>query len=234
MGKGKPKQQKTSRAPKGPKEPYWSPLPRQRFSTSQTAGIVARHIVPLAGVLLFGWSAGEFVLLSVFNIAFSMSCIGVVGVAVSTRKEVGPSPNLADAIGSWLMLVLVGLILSLVLTGLFGWVVALFVAWHMSIAWAALTMVIAAAPALFQQYQADMRSTLTEEDRKKRDQPQALVLALCAGLIFIMSGYVGVFGRYGQIVMAIAVTALFIFRDLRPDLMRELTRPKDRPPASDA
>jgi hypothetical protein len=33
--------------------------------------------------------------------------------------------------------------------------------------------------------------------------------------------------------MAIAVTGLFIFRDLRPDLMRELTRPKNRPPQDD-
>ncbi len=225
---------------RAPEEPYWAPLPRQHFNTTQTISIVARHLIPLAGVLLFGWSPGQFVLLSVFNIAFTVACIGTVGVAVSTRKENGPSPNLADEIASWITLLGVGVFISLLLTAMFGWVIALFAAatsphglFDLSLAGSALLMVVSAAPGLFQQYQADMRSSMTEEERKKRDQPNVLVLVMCAGLIFIISGYIPDLGQYGLVIMAIAVTGLFIFRDLRPDLMRELTRPKNRPPQDD-
>ena len=58
-------------------------------------------------------------------------------------------------------------------------------------------------------------------------------MVFCAGLIFMMSGYIMDLGRYGLMVMVVAVTGLFVFRDLRPDLMRELTRPKNRPPQDD-
>lgn len=219
-------------------EPYWEPLPRQHFGAVQTISIIARHLIPLAGVLFFGGSAGQFLVLSVFNIAFTIACIGTLGVAVSTRQEVGPSPNLADAIGSWVTLFLVGAIASLVLTVMFGWVIALVASsqspdlFNRSMGWSLLAILFSAAPGLFQQYQADLRSGMTEQQRKQRDQPNVLVHLVCAGLIFIMSGYADDFGRYGLPTMAIAVTALFIFRDLRPDLMREFTRPKNRPPPS--
>ena len=218
------------------KEPYWSPLPRPHFGAAQTAGIVVRHLVPLVGVLWFGFSAGQFLLLSVFNIAFSVACIGVVGVTVSTRKEAGQSPNLRNEIGSWLTTLLVGAFISVLLTAMFGWVIVVLTmasegsVFTAPLAWSALAMVISAAPALYQQYQADLRSSMTDEERKKRDQPNVLVLVLSGGLIFILSGYAGDLGRYGLGALAIAVTGLFALRDLRPDLMRELARPKNMPP----
>lgn len=227
MGKGKPADD----------EPYWAPLPRQHFSAAQTIGIVTRHLIPLAGVLLLGWSAGQFLLLSVFNIAFTVSCIGTVGVAVSTRKEDGKGRSIAAEIAFWIQLLLVCAFLSVLLTVMFGWVIAVFAAaasphglFDRTLAWSALAILASAAPGLLQQYQADMRSSMTERERKQRDQPNVLVLVLCAGLIFILSGYILDLGRFGLVVMVIAVTGLFVFRDLRPDLMRELTRPKNRPP----
>ena len=76
----------------------------------------------------------------------------------------------------------------------------------------------------------DLLSPLTAQERKQRDQPNVIVLVLSAGLIFMLSGYIADFGRFGLVTLAIAVNALFVFRDLRPDLMRELTRPKNMPP----
>src|SRR4249920_3328218 len=67
-------------------EPYWEPLARKQLRVTQTASIVARHAIPLLGVWLFGGSVENFLLLSVFNIALSISCIAVVGLAVSTRQ----------------------------------------------------------------------------------------------------------------------------------------------------
>lgn len=218
-------------------EPYWAPMPRQHFGVGQTIGIVARHLIPLIGVLFLGWSSGQFLLLSVFNIAFMVSCTATIGVAVSMRQEKGRSPNRADEIRSWLMLLAARVIISLVLTMLFGWVITIFAAaasphglFDRSMAWSVLAIVASTAPIMLQQYRADLRASLTEQERKQRDQPNLLVLLLCAGLMFLMSGFVTNLGPYGLGVMVFAVTGLFIFRDLRPDLMREWIRPKNRPP----
>jgi hypothetical protein len=206
-------------------------LPRPSFTPMQTIAIVVRQLIPVIGVFVLGWSAGQFVLLSVFNICFSIVCIGVVGVLVSSRQEVGPSPNRADAISSLLTAIGLAIVGSVLLTAMFGWVVALFMVsagdglFETSLWMSALAMVISATPALVRQYQSDLSAGLDEATRKRRDQPNVLSLVLSAGLIFIASGYAGDFGRSGLSILAVLVTALFLFRDLRPDLMRELVRP---------
>lgn len=211
-------------------EPYWAPLPRPHFTPMQTAGIVARHLIPIVGVLFFGWSASQFVLLSVFNIAFTVTSIGALGSAVSQRKGAGPSTDLMHGIGSLISLLLAALLATLLLTAMFGWAVALFVKWNASIIWAALMMVLSAAPALLQQYRMDVLSPMTAQERTQRDQPNVVVLILSGGVIFMLSGYIADFGRFGLAALAIAVSALLVFRELRPEMMRELTRPKNMPP----
>ena len=206
--------------------PYRSPLARQRFTPVQTAGIVLRHGIPLAGMLWFGWSAGQFLLLAVFNIAFGIACIDTIGIAVSTASS---ATGFAQRIGQWLNLVATATFIGALLAALFGWVVSIIVggaAFDAPLAWSALTMVAAALPGLIAQYQADLRAGLSEEQRKQRDQPNVLSLALCGMLIFILSAYAAKAGHFGVWIMVIGVTALFVFRDLRPDLMRELTRPR--------
>jgi hypothetical protein len=214
-------------------ELYWAPLPRPQFGALQTAGIVGRHLIPLIGMFWLGWSTAQFLILSVFNIGFSVASIGMLGVAVSTRIEVGPSPNMADEIGKWLSSFLIAIVAALFFTLMFGWVIVVLAhpAFNVSLLLGALSMVIAAAPAMFDQYRTDVAAGLSEQQRKQRDQPNILVLVLCAGLIFMMSGYAADFGAYAKVALVAGVTALFIFRDLRPDLMRELARPKNMPPA---
>ncbi|MEP7042276.1 MAG: hypothetical protein ABI843_04405 [Dokdonella sp.] len=214
-------------------EPYWTPLPRPHFSTAQTAGIVARHLIPIVGVLFFGWSASQFLLLSVFNIGFTIACMGCIAAAIAQHRQAVPSASRADAIAGWITLFATGLLATLLFTAMFGWVIGLFVKWKLSIVWGALATMVFAAPAVIQQYQTDLASPLTEEERKKRDQPNIIGLVLCAGLLFMMSGYIEELGRFGLVIVVIAATGLFIFRDLRPDLMRELTRPKNMPPPSE-
>ena len=169
-------------------EPHWEPLPRQSFTPAQTAGIVVRHLVPVAGVFVLDWSAGEFVLLSVFNICFSIVCIGVIGVVVSTRQEIGPSPNAADAIGTWLFAMLLALVGSVLLTAMFGWVVALLMVsdggnlFEFSLLVPALIMVVSAAPALYRQYTTDLvggmcegrASSRIKSGRKSRNRHSAV------------------------------------------------------------
>ncbi len=216
-------------------EPYWAPLPRQSLSKAQTIAIVVRNLIPLACILIFGGSALEFLLLSVFNLSLTIACIAVVGVGVSTEVEVGDA-GMLNAVSAWITLLLIGLFISLLLTGMFGWVIALFASFTKdgvftrTLIWSAVAIMVSAAFESYRQYRADLRSGLSEELRKQRDQPIVLVHVLSGGLIFIMSGELLNMGKIGLAVMTIAVTALFIFRDLRPDLMRELTRPSNKPP----
>jgi len=217
-------------------EPYWEPLARKKLRAGEIASIVARHVVPLAGLWMFGGSVENFLLLSVFNIALTIACIAMVGVAVSTR-QINGVVSAADTISALLTLVVIGAGLTLLLTALFGWVIALIASesalglWNSALGWSLLAIVAAALPEMIRQYSADMTAKLSEEARKQRDQPVVGGQLMCAGLMFVLSGYAANWGHIGVILMAIAITALFIFRDLRPDLMRELTRPSNRPPA---
>jgi hypothetical protein len=230
----------TGNAPRGnaAAEPYWAPLARQKLSTTQTVSIIARHVVPLAGLWWFGGSVENFLLLSVFNIAFTIACIAVVGLAVSTR-QINGDQGAVDSIGALLTLIVIGAIVTLVLTVMFGWVIALIASesalglWNAPLGWSVLTIIVVALPDMVRQYREDMAAKLPEEERKKRDQPVVGGLFMCAGLIFVVSGYAGSWGRFGVVIVALLVTGLFIFRDLRPDLMRELTRPSNRPPSTD-
>ena len=235
LGIAPPMRPRNAPRSKTPAEPYWEPLARRKMGAAEIASIVARNVVPLVGLWWFDGSVENFLLLSIFNIALAIACIAVVGVAVSTR-QVNGFVSVADAIAGSLTLVAVGAGVTLLLTGLFGWVIALIASespsglWNAALGWSVLAIVLAALPDMIRQYRADMAANLSEEARKRRDQPVVGGQLMCAGLIFVVSGYAGDGGRFGVIGLALAITALFIFRDLRPDLMRELTRPSNRPP----
>jgi hypothetical protein len=217
-------------------EPHWAPLARPVLDRVQVASIVAQHAVPLLALWLPGGSVENFLLLSVFGLAFAIAGIVAVGVGVSSRQELGDRGE-ADALAALATLVLVTVVLTFLLTALFGWVVALVASgsvlglWNAPLGWSVLSVVVAALPGRVRQYRADLAAKLADAARKQRDQPVILGHVLCAGLVFVLSGYAPAWGRGGMLLMAIAVTALFIFRDLRPDLVRELVRPTSRPHA---
>jgi hypothetical protein len=74
------------------------------------------------------------------------------------------------------------------------------------------------------QYQADLDAKLDEETRKRRDRPEVGVQLFSAGFIFLLSAFTLGWEGVGAVLLALLVTALFIFRDLRPDLARALAR----------
>lgn len=200
---------------------------RPRHGAIGTAGIVVRNLVPLAMVLAFGWSIGQFLVLNVFNLTFAVTSIAIVGVSVSHREAMHASGTL-DALGSWLMVIGAGAFVSLLLTAVFGWVVAL-MAWQddgglfdRGLLLAALAIVLAAAPGMYRQYRVDAASGLSEEGRKRRDQPQIHVLMASMAMILFASFWAAKGGRIGLHVLAVLVTVLSLLRDLRPDLLRRL------------
>jgi len=202
---------------------------RPRFTRWQQTSIVARHLVPLALLAMFGGSVLQFLLLSVFNIAFTIAAIGTVGVAVSTRQEV-TSTGWADQIGALVALAAVCIGVSLMLSFLFGWVIALVASdeakglWDPALWLGVLGIVASAVPGMVMQYEQDLRANLSEAARKHRDQPQVGVHLFSAGFIFLLSGFTLGWEGVGAVLLALLVTALFIFRDLRPDLARALAR----------
>ena len=213
----------------GGAQPYWAPVARPAFTRAQTASICARHLVPLACLALFGGSVLQFLLLSVFNLAFTIAGIGTVGVAVSTKQEV-ESTGMADQLGALVILAGVCIGAALVLSFLFGWVIAVFAAdeaeglWNRTLWLGVLATIAAALPGMVMQYYADLQANLSEDARKRRDQPVVGVHLFSAVVIFFLSAWTLDWGRAGAVMMALGVTALFIFRDLRPDLARALTR----------
>jgi len=213
----------------GGAQPYWSPLARPTFTRAQQASIVARDLVPLACLAVFGGSVLQFLLLSVFNLAFTIAGIGTVGVAVSTRQEVR-STGWADQLGALITLAGICIVAALVLSALFGWVIAVVASydteglWNATLWWGVLGTVLAALPGMVVQYNDDLRAKLSEDARKRRDQPVVGVHLFSAGFIFLLSGFTLGWEGVGATLLALLVTALFIFRDLRPDLARALAR----------
>ena len=205
------------------------PPPRAVLTRWQQACIWLRHLVPLACVVVFGGSMLQFLLLSVFNIAFTVAAIGTVGVAVSTRQEVG-STGWADQSGALFALAAVCIGVSVMLTGLFGWIIALVAAdeakglWDPRLWMGVLGIVAAAVPGMVLQYQQDLHAQLPEEVRKQRDRPEVGVQLFSAAFIFLLSGFTVGWEGVGPMLLALFVTGLFIFRDLRPDLARALAR----------
>jgi hypothetical protein len=225
---GKKRRRKQTTSGDGVTTPYWSPLARPSFTRTQKASIVARHLVPLACLAFFGGSVLQFLLLCVFNLAFTIAGIGTVGVAVSTRQE-AKSTGWADQVAALVTLAGVCSVLALVLSALFGWIIAVVGTsyetdglWNQTLWWGVLGTVLAALPGMAMQYRDDLRANLTEDARKRRDQPVVGVHLFSAAFIFLLSGFTLGWEGVGATLLALMVTTLFIFRDLRPDLARAL------------
>ncbi|MEP6939912.1 MAG: hypothetical protein ABI846_09115 [Rudaea sp.] len=219
-----------------PTEPYWTPLSREPLGWAQIGASLLRHLIPVIGTLWFGWSASQFGLLSVFNIAFSIACIAVVGVGASMLKASTSKATSAWArIEPWISLAVVASFVTVLLTAMFGWIIVVMAPEGAALfgdrrLWfGALGMVAAALPGVLAGLRADARSGLSDEQRKKRDQPRAGVLFFTGVIVFMGSGYAASwFGSWGLYPLMLLITVLLLLGDLRPDLMRELTRPANR------
>jgi len=219
-----------------PSEPYWEPLAREPLSGAQVFASLLRHLIPVVGTIGFGWSVSQFGLLSVFNIALSIACIAVVGVGASMMKNNAAMATSAwRRIEPWVSLGIVAVFVTLLLTAMFGWVIAVMAPeggalfGDRRLWFGALGMVAAALPRIRTALLADARSSLSDEQRKRRDQPRVGVLFFTGVIIFMGSGYAANwFGSWGLYPLMLVITALFLLDDLRPDLMREITRPASR------
>ncbi|MGH8030046.1 MAG: hypothetical protein ACREO3_08935, partial [Arenimonas sp.] len=197
------------------------PQVRPPLTRAEVVPSVVRNLIPLAGLWLSRGSFENFLLLCVFNEAFAIAGLAVVGIAVSTR-ETRLTSGPADNIAAWALLVLVGIVTTLGLTAMFGWAVALMASaqplglWNAELGWSLLAIIAASTFGMHRQYQRDVASKLDEPVRRRRDQPAIGGHLLSALGVMLLGGYSSG-GLAGVIVVALALTALFVFRDLRPD-----------------
>ncbi|WP_146151741.1 hypothetical protein [Ahniella affigens] len=187
--------------------------------------IFFRHLIPLSIVLVLGHSAGHFLLLTVFNLALTMSTLAVVGVAVSMR---GKYISTMDQIAGLTTLLAVGLGVTLLLTALFGWVVAVLIdategsLMNPELIGSAALMLVCNVPHAWRQYQDGVKNPMSEVAAQQRDRPLIFAHLFSAGLVFMLAPYAFEFGRIGLLILACLLTGVFVFRDLRPDLIRRL------------
>jgi hypothetical protein len=219
-------------------DPWLALTPPRPTRPGEIAGIVLGDVVPVFGILLFGWSAAQYLVLGVFQVAFAAISVGVIGVSVTRRKQDGPFASPLRALVFGVQALVGDVIGSLVLTALFGWVIAVMAhqaeasLFDRSLLYGAAGVVLAAIPDMLRRFRADLHSPLGDAERQQRDQARFGALFLTGIVIFIAAGvFAGRNIGWGLVPLAIAITGLLLFRDLRPDLVHAWARPKDMPPS---
>jgi hypothetical protein len=196
-----------------------------RVQAAHAAVVVIRHLIPVAMVVFLKGSASQFLLLSIFNIAFTVACIGGIGTAVSAAKR---KSGRARGEGATAVTIGAVVVVTLILTVTLGWWIVPIAAQEGdrvltgSLGLSAVAIVVAALPSLRFHFADDMNSSLTESERMTRDRSNAGLLLLCGVLIFFMA-------NISLVVTMIGTVVLFIVADLRPDLIRASFLKRQRP-----
>jgi len=191
------------------------------------AGIVFNHLVPVVSTIGFGGSVARFAVLTVFNVVFGIiSVIGVNLVVSLLQKPLNPGATGWFRIEPWVSLCLVLGFFAAFFFGVFGFVTFAMIPGGTKIlgdsgVWiGAGMMVLAVLPGMIATAVADRRAGLDENARLARDQPSVLLQVASGFALAILSIYAfDWFGAYALYALMIAITAFFIFRDLRPDVI---------------
>lgn len=193
------------------------------LSTWQQLLISLRHLLPFLLLVLLGHTASHFLLLTVINLALSLSTLAVVRVATSMR---GKYTNMTDRVAGLATELVKGIRVMIAVTGLFGWVVAMLIEdseqrlLRPELIGSAVFMVAAALWHGRQQYLDDLKYPADEAAAKGRDRPLIFANLFCCVLVVMWTPFAFELGRAGLWVLASVLTGLFLVRDLRPDLVR--------------
>jgi hypothetical protein len=200
---------------------------RGEHSALTVAGVFARNLIPVAGMLWFGWSATKFVLLIVFNFGLSLALISAASMLASTLRTL-VRPSLGAYVGNGIVLALSVAFVSGLITVMLGWPIylqspdlALDRGWW----WSLLATVVTALPAFFADVRKKMPLVLSDEEMEKRDRPRIMLCVVSIIPIAAMWGTIGDAHPIGTAIVVGLFTAFAIVRDLRPDLADVLAKP---------
>lgn len=215
-------------------EPASAPSPPTR--PAQIAGIALAHAVPIIGIFVFGWSATQFLVLSVFNLGLSIGNIGLTGVAASAVRGSGSAAPRPMRIGEWTRLFVACMFIALLLTAIGSWPIFVLaddgaqVFASRQLWLSALTMQILAAPSLYAEFVDKVHSPLSLDQIKRQDQSRVGSAFSGIAVGMILTGYAGDLGGAGLSLLVVAFTALSLFRELRPDLVfQAIQKPRSSP-----
>lgn len=203
------------------------------------AWVVVPQLIPLIGVLALGWSAGSFLVLGLFQLSFSITAIGLVGVNVSRRQKDPDieNPDWTEKVAGWLKMTAAAGFCTLMIMTLVSWPVFIIVddvedsVFDPALLASAAAIMLTALPGLIGQYRADLAANLDDETRKARDRPRVGMMFMSCGVYFLLAGFAGSFGRLGLCLLAVLVTGLSILRDWKPELASTLFPVAGKSPA---
>ena len=200
-------------------------IPPRPTRAIDIAAILVRNAIPIAGIVAFGWSAVQFLVLIVFNLALSIVNIGMAGVSAMTLRGDDGAPPQKIGFGDIANFLGVGLFFAAILTALGSWPIFIISGADSDILqrpnfwWSALAMVIASLPAMRAEIAEKVRSPLSMEQLKARDQPRVGIAFFGIAASLIMSGWTAQFGSIGLGLLVAAFTAFALVRELRPDII---------------
>ena len=182
---------------------------------------------PAQGVKFFalGWSAVQFLVLTVFNFALSIVNIGMAGVSAMTLRGDGSAPPRNIGFGDVANFLGVGLFFAAVLTALGSWPIFIISGADSDILerpnfwWSALAIVISSLPSMRAEIAEKVRSPLSLEQLKRRDQPRVGIAFLGIVLSLMMSGWAARLGSIGLGLLVAGFTTFALVRELRPDVI---------------
>ncbi len=187
------------------------------------AAIVVRNAIPIIGIVAFGWSAVQFLVLSVFNLAMSIVNIGLAGAIASTMRGDGAMAARKVRFGELMKFLGAGVFLAVLLTTMGAWPIFVIAEKDAGVLlrpgfWGAvLAIVIVSVPSVRAEIHAKLMSPLTLEQSKARDQPRVGIAFFGIGVSLVMSGWAAQFGSFGLVLLVIGFTAFALVRELRPD-----------------
>jgi hypothetical protein len=210
------------------------PLPSRRVSFADIASIVSRNIVPLAGLLVFGWSAPNLLALYFVDMLFSLASLLLLVMAHVTGLDgrgVRPATTVKWVRGAAAALVAAALIgaplgapLFIVLAE-YGW--SPVAAWQQPDFRAGLAMQAVASAWQFVQTHRDL-DVRTDDEQVLKRQAGFVFARWFVLLIAAMNGLSGLLGpRIGGFLLVAVYAGASVYFELFPERGLAWLNPKE-------
>ena len=167
-----------------------SGIPPRPMRAIDIAAVIVRNAIPIVGIVAIGWSAVQFLVLTVFNLALSIVNIGLAGVSAMTLRGDDSEPPQKIGFSDIANFLDVGLFFAAILTALGSWPIFIIsgadsdLLMRPNFWWSALAMVIASLPSVRAEIRLERHLqvyppghplyTPTVEERLKRIQATTL------------------------------------------------------------
>lgn len=205
-------------------------------SPAAIASIIARNLVPFAGVVFLGWSAPNLLVLYFLDTLLSFAVV----VLMIARHITGLSPDggkkLADGPVDWARGILASLFAAAIISVPLGVPIFILLAqfdWSFSAAWADRAFVngvlLQVVGSITGAIQAHRELLAREDDERILKRRAAFIMARAVVMVMAsMTGFIGIMGaRVGGALMVLVYAGASIYFELFPDRALQWLNPKE-------